>query len=1109
MRCRLALRSITLVAFASLSLFPATPAQDTQAIRTLEPNQPIERELAGGQAHLYQLTLAAGHYLHLIVEQRGIDVVVTLFGTDNQKLIEMDSPNSTLGPEPLSYVAEQAGNYRVEVRSPDKGAAAGRYEIKIAELRAAAPQDKSRVMAARIFAAGEQLRGQGTAVSLRQALAKYDASLPHYRAAADRKGESIALNNIGFVYSSLGEKRKALDYYQQALPIMQEIGERAEEAAALHNIGKVYYDLDEKPQAIAYSNQALERWRAVGDSQGEARTLTSLGAYYFSLEEHQKSLQHYEQALQLRRAINDRRGEAITLLNIGATYRELGEYQQVINYNRQALTIARAINFRQGEAVTLHNLGSTYDNLGERQRALDHYQQALPIFRLVGDRDGEARTLNHMGLIHDYLGAKQQAIDYYQQALPVFRALGSRSGEALTLNNLGAVYHSLGEREKALNHHNQALGLRRTVGDRSGEAMSLLNLSRIYSDAGEPAKALEYGQQALALYRDTGNRHWEPVARYQIARLERERGNLAAAQAEITAALQLIESLRTNIAAQELRASYFATVNDYYGLGIDVLMRRHQQQPQAGFDAAAWQISERARARSLLETLTEANANIRQGIDPTLLERERALQRQLNSKEQARLQLLARKSTPAQIPAQIEAVDKEIRELTTQYEELQTRIKTSSPRYAALTQPQPLTLAEIQQQVLDDNTMLLQYALGEARSYLWAVSHDAVTSFELPKRADIEAAARGFYDALVAFNQPSRAMNTNAAAKTSATPNTTEAGAALSRMLLSPVAGHLGTKRLLIVADGTLQYLPFAALPDPVVGKKQNQPPTTSHQPLILDHEIISLPSASSLAALRRELAGRKPAAKALALFADPVFSADDARLQRAQAQTTAQPTTNETREFEPPLTRALREVGIAEAGLRIPRLPGTRREAAAITAFVPTAERKQALDFEASRAAVTSEELSQYRILHFATHGLLNSQHPELSGIVLSLVDQQGKPQDGFLRMHEIYNLKLPAELVVLSACQTGLGKDIKGEGLVGLTRGFMYAGAARVLASMWKVDDRATAELMKNFYQSMVKDGLRPAAALRAAQVAMWKQQRWQEPYYWAAFMLQGEWK
>jgi CHAT domain-containing protein len=485
--------------------------------------------------------------------------------------------------------------------------------------------------------------------------------------------------------------------------------------------------------------------------------------------------------------------------------------------------------------------------------------------------------------------------------------------------------------------------------------------------------------------------------------------------------------------------------------------------------------------------------DLRQGADATLLERERALQQQLNARERARMLLLARKHTPEQAAA----ADKELRALTTQYQELQTEMRTKSPRYAALTQPQPLKLAEIQQQVLDADTLLLQYTLGEERSYLWVVSRDAVASYELPKRADVETAARGFYEALVAFNQPSRGPNANGATRVPAPPNTTEAGAALSRMLLAPVAAQLGTKRLLIVADGALQYVPFAAL------SKGHS--SADYQPLIVSHEVVSLPSASSLAVLRRELIGRKPAAKAVALFADPVFAVDDTRLQRAQTQTATKPEPSN----DQPLTRAIRETGIAETSLRIPRLPGTRREAAAITALVPATDRKQALDFEASRATATSEELSQYRIIHFATHGLLNSQHPELSGIVLSLVDSQGKPQDGFLRMHEIYNLKLPAELVVLSACQTGLGKEIKGEGLVGLTRGFMYAGAARVMASLWKVDDRATAELMKQFYQGMVKDNLRPAAALRAAQVQMWKQQRWSEPYYWAAFVLQGEWK
>jgi CHAT domain-containing protein len=190
-------------------------------------------------------------------------------------------------------------------------------------------------------------------------------------------------------------------------------------------------------------------------------------------------------------------------------------------------------------------------------------------------------------------------------------------------------------------------------------------------------------------------------------------------------------------------------------------------------------------------------------------------------------------------------------------------------------------------------------------------------------------------------------------------------------------------------------------------------------------------------------------------------------------------------------------------------RLRFSRQEAEAIAAFAPEKNRLTALDFVASYETAQSADLSQYRIVHFATHGLLNSQRPELSGIVLSLVDERGRAQDGFLRLHEIYNLKLNADLVVLSACQTALGKEVRGEGLMGLTRGFMYAGAPRVVASLWRVDDRATAELMKRFYRGMLKDGLPAAAALRAAQVSMLKEIRWSAPYYWAAFTLQGDWR
>jgi CHAT domain-containing protein len=290
-----------------------------------------------------------------------------------------------------------------------------------------------------------------------------------------------------------------------------------------------------------------------------------------------------------------------------------------------------------------------------------------------------------------------------------------------------------------------------------------------------------------------------------------------------------------------------------------------------------------------------------------------------------------------------------------------------------------------------------------------------------------------------------------------------------------------------------LQYIPFAALPEPG---------GTTASPLIVAHEIVNLPSASVLALLRHDLEDRKPAHKTVAVLADPVFSPTDPRLL---AVNNAHPSSTPEVSLVAEVQRSASESGLAD----LMRLRFSRQEADDIARLAGRNPNLKAVDFAANRDTALDGQLSDYRIVHFATHGLINNEHPDLSGIVLSLVDKQGRPQNGFLRLYDIYNLKLDADLVVLSACQTALGKQIKGEGLVGLTRGFMYAGAPRVVASYWRIDDRATADMMKRFYQSMLKDGLRPAAALRAAQVSMLQDPRWQAPHYWAAFTLQGEWK
>jgi CHAT domain-containing protein len=415
-------------------------------------------------------------------------------------------------------------------------------------------------------------------------------------------------------------------------------------------------------------------------------------------------------------------------------------------------------------------------------------------------------------------------------------------------------------------------------------------------------------------------------------------------------------------------------------------------------------------------------------------------------------------------------------------------------------------LEEIQQQVLDDDTLLLEYSLGEERSYLWAVSKTGITSYELPKRAEIELAARGFYELLntSGYSLETRKPTDNRGGiEVELAPASTEVVTKLSQMLLGQVAGKLDKKRLLIVSDGALQYVPFAALPVPTQTSTENKASSsTSSTPLLVNYEIVNLPSASTLAVLRQEQAGRKPAAKAVAVLADPVFGSDDERVNKVKGQADRQ-----SRGENLALSALARSA--RESDVTFKRLPFTRQEAEEILSLVPAAERKQAFDFAANRASATNPELSQYRIVHFATHGILNSVHPELSGVVLSLLDEKGKSQNGFLRLHDVFNLNLPAELVVLSACETGLGEEVKGEGLVGLTRGFMYAGAPRVVVSLWSVSDRATSELMTKFYKGMLQKNLQPAAALRAAQIEMWQKTEWKAPYYWAAFVLQGEWK
>jgi CHAT domain-containing protein/Tfp pilus assembly protein PilF len=1123
-----------------------TQANAPQNKVSLSPDAQIERDIEGGEIHIYRLSLAEGEFVRLVLEARPGDLVLVLQDPNGKPLVEVASAIGFINQKRLSFVATQGGgDYQLIVRTSRKDAQRGSYRLKTEEWRRAEPKDTSLVAAERLFEEAEGLNRRGSGDASRQAIEKYDAALPLWRAVGARLPEAYTLFEIGLTLHNLSRFQEAIDRYSEALPVLEEIGDERGVAQTLTNLGWSHSGLGQNQQALDYYNRSLEIRRRLNEPRAIAQTLNLVAAALQALGEPGQAIERYLEALPLAQSAGDRAIEAYGLNGLGWLYYESGELKQGLDCVERALPLWRKIGNLRGEAQSLNVRGIIYCEWGLADDARQSFESAIEIWRKVGNRYGEAQVINSVGVLYQYLGDYERTRETYLQALAIWQTIGNRAEEASALHNLGLVEASLGESRRALDYHHKALDMQVAAGHRIGQITPLEGIGVVHLDLGETSQALDYLGRALNLARETGQRlvegavlsslgsayekvgdeqraldHYHQAltiydyygTRLHLARLERNRGNLSEALALTKDTINKVETRRTRIVDQQLRISLTARSRSAYESHADILLRLYERsvalnQPSEHYLTAGLEASERAHARGLLESLVQARAGIRQGADPALLAEQRAIQDRLNARETRRAALLNSKDQEKRLSL----LEKEIRELEWQLDDVRTRIRTRSPKYADLMQPSPLTAGEIQK-LLDEDTVLLEYLLGEERSLLWTVTPTAIRGYVLPGRAEIETQIRRMHELLTKPEQTT-IEKSNVTAHSNPTVEYENVAATLGRMLLGPVAGQLDKKRLLIVSDGALEYIPFAALRSPETGEKKSagsRRPTSDLRPLIADHEIVSLPSASVLAVLRRELTDRHPAPKALAVLADPVFSSDDPRVTQARATNGAIPGPPPSGGVNRPVsesdvTRSSREVGLTD----FPRLRFSREEADSIASLLQETDRLKALDFTASRATAQSKELGQYRILHFATHGLLNSRHPELSGLVLSMMNEQGQPQEGFLRFHEIYNLKLNADLVVLSACQTALGKEVRGEGLIGLTRGFMYAGAPRVVASLWRVDDRATAELMKRFYQGMLKEGLRPAAALRAAQVSMLKEKRWSAPHYWAAFTIQGEWR
>jgi CHAT domain-containing protein/tetratricopeptide (TPR) repeat protein len=1086
------------------------PAGQPQSETTfLEPGKALERTLQGGEKHLYAIRAETGDFIHFIVDQLGIDVALTLYAPDDKAIGSMDSPNGNFGLEQISTIAEAPGIYRLEVASGDKNVSAGHYCVTVEPLRAPSDQDRARITAERTFFEAVQLQGQGSADSLRNAIEKYLASLLLLRTAGDRYEEALTQNGIGFVYSALGEKQEALDYFNQALPIWRAVGDRFGEATTLNNIGNVYSlysDLGEKQKALDYYNRALPIERAVGDRAMEARTLNNMGVAYSFLGQKQKALDYYNQALPLLRTVGDRAGEADALSNIALVYDDLGEKQKALDYYNQALPLTRAVGDRAGEAITLSNIGLVYSALGEKQKALDYYNQALPLTRAVGDRASEAIALNNIALVYDDLGRKQKALDYYNQALPLERAVGDRTAEARTLTHIGAIYDTLLEKKKALDYFNQALPLERGVGDHTGEAKTLTSIGRVFSALGQKKKALDYYNQALPLARAVGDRASEARALTNIGRVYDNLGEKQKALDFYTQSLPLFRAVKDPLG----EASTLVLMMDYWkSLHNPSLAVLFGKQAIDRFQQVRRNIGglEKETQQSFLKSKEDhyrelAELLISGGRLPEAQQVLDLLKVEEYSDFTQRRGDTGSKTNPVALTPTEEKSNKEYEQITGEItaiggEWTQLRAKSSrsadeehrynelSDRLTAANQRLQTFLntlydsfgkgeqANAKVETINEQTAGLQTLVGElgagtAAIYTLLLDEKCVMMVITPatrvaRKVPINKVALRAKVFLFARALARHASEEDIHAKAQG----------LYNVLIAPIEKDLQgaqARTLVWSLDDVLRYVPLAALYD---GK----------QYLVERYRNVVITTASVGNLKDKPEMG---SSRGLAMGVSKDYD--------GMGTLTAVP-------------------GELASVVHSDRTPGSHGPVPGTIL----------LDDSFTETGMESALDQHPPLVHIASHYVFNVGDDTESYLLLGGKDTGG---GGFhltladLRDDQKMDFK-GIELLTLSGCQTALGsKDSDGREIDGLGITAQRKGAKAVVATLWSVDDASTGLLMATFYKLWVTtQGITKAEALQQAQLALLHgtavpaeahpDSQYANPFYWAPFILIGNWK
>lgn len=830
--------------------------------------------------------------------------------------------------------------------------------------------------------------------------------------------------------------------------------------------------------SIENCQMAIDLWRESGNIREEVRMLRLLSYAYIADDDLQNSFETLETAAGKSRQNNLKREEALSQYQTGLYYLTINEPQKALEICRRAETLFPDDMDFVEKARLSNGIGAIYGLYGDWQTAAIYREKAYELFEKGNYQMGKLATISSLVELNFLLNNESAAFDYFRQVEVLSANLRDTFYLANATSDLAAHYNRTGEDEKAIELYNKSLVKLKEAKYYQGVALIENNLGKIHARRKNFELAEDYFQTALNQSRKVRNEFVKSETLFNLAKLRAEQNSETEAIKFAAESVEITENLSAGVVNAKLKTTYFSNVYQRYELYVELLMKLNDKFPEENYAVKALQISEKARARRMLEYLTLSESDFIKDAPKKLVEKEKEILNLLNLKTDKLSDLLNRDGEKSKI----KETETEIFQLENELEETRAQLKQSSPFYTAVKNPAPFEMAEFQNQILDENTVLLEFSFGDKASYLWKIGKNDFAAYTLPPREQIETKLRNLRELLAENELRENETIENYQARIAvAEKNYNRTANDLSRELFGNAADDFAGKRLVIVADGNLHYFPVSALP---------LPNSAENKPILLTNEVVYQPSASLLMMLRQNGIKKTNAGKDLLVFADPVFSFDDVRLSKNVENSVSKTSS-----------------GLTESGNSLPRLVASKDEGNSILKIVGTNDADELSGFDASREKFLTTNISDYKILHFATHGLINGERPEISGIVLSRFDENRNRIKGTIRLQDIYALNLESDLVVLSACDTGIGKNIKGESLMSLNNAFLQSGSKAVVSSLWKVDDLATLELMRNFYREMSGENVSSSAALRLAQIKMWENPQYKSPFYWAAFTFHGD--